>query len=88
VTEREHGKTEREAQEALARIRQGSETVGSSSMARLGRRLGDHLGGQDAVGEDGKADPIELWGRRIGRSLSIVAFVVLSLWLAYQLRLL
>jgi tetrahydromethanopterin S-methyltransferase subunit G len=87
VTDREQENAEREAREALDRVRRDSETVGSSSMARLGRRLGDHLGGRDAVGEDGKADPIELWGRRIGRSLSIVAFVVLSLWLAYQLRL-
>jgi len=87
VTERDEETRQREAREALDRVRQDSETVGSSSMARLGRRLGHHLGGQDAVGGDGSTDPIELWGRRIGRSLSIVAFVALSLWLAYQLRL-
>jgi hypothetical protein len=87
VTERDEEARQREAREALDRVRQDSETVGSSSMARLGRRLGDHLGGQDAIGEDGSTDPIELWGRRIGRSLSILAFVALSLWLAYQLRL-
>jgi ferric-dicitrate binding protein FerR (iron transport regulator) len=87
VTDHEQDARERESREALDRVRRDSETVGSSSMARLGRRLGDHLGGQDAVGEDGTADPIELWGRRIGRSLSIIAFIALSLWLAHQLRL-
>jgi hypothetical protein len=59
-------------------------------MARLGRRVGDHLGGRDAIGagEDGTTDPIELWGRRIGRTLSVIGFVLLSLWLAHQLGLL
>jgi hypothetical protein len=38
----------------------------------------------DAQG--GVADPIELWGRRIGRILSLVGVVVLGLWLAFQLH--
>ncbi len=37
--------------------------------------------------ENGGTDPIELWGRRIGRSLSVVGFVVLVYWLAVQLQL-
>ena len=38
---------------------------------------------KDAVGaaEGGGTDPIELWGRRIGRALSLVGVVVLALWL-------
>ena len=39
------------------------------------------LAGKDAVGPDGTADPIELWGRRIGRGLSLVAFVALAIYL-------
>lgn len=78
---------ERDAREALERVRRDSETVGGSSMARMTRRVGDHFAGRDAVGtgEDGATDPAELWGRRIGRGLSVVGFVVLSLWLAAQL---
>ena len=31
-------------------------------------------------------DPIEVWGRRIGRGLSVVGVVVLTWWLGMQLR--
>jgi hypothetical protein len=81
---------DQEARDALERVRRDSETLGSSSLARMGRRLGDHFGGRDALGAgpDGGTDPIELWGRRIGRSLSVVGVLVLALWLAVQLRLL
>ena len=80
---------ERQAREALDRVARDSETVGSSSIARAGRRMGDHFAGRDAVGaaEGGGTDPIELWGRRIGRALSLVGVVVLALWLAAQLGL-
>lgn len=78
---------EREAREALERVRRDAETLGSSSMARLVHRLGGHFGARDATGEGegGTTDPIELWGRRIGRALSVVGFVALILWLAFQL---
>jgi hypothetical protein len=61
--------------------------MGSSAIARAGRRMGDHFAGRDAVGEaeGGGTDPVEVWGRRIGRALSVVGFVVLALWLAVQL---
>jgi hypothetical protein len=51
-------------------------------------RLSDHFSGRDAVddAQGGVADPIELWGRRIGRILSLVGVVVLGLWLAFQLH--
>lgn len=80
---------ERESREALERVKRDSETLGSSSLNRMSRRMSDHLTGRDAVGaaEDGGTDPIELWGRRIGRSLSVVGFIVLVYWLAVQLRL-
>jgi hypothetical protein len=75
-----------EARRALDRVARDSETFGSSSL----RRMSDHFGARDAIGgkEGGKTDPIELWGRRIGRALSLVGVVVLSLWLLVQLKLL
>jgi hypothetical protein len=76
-----------EAREALERVQRDTETLGSSALARMGRRAGDHFGGRDAVGsaEDGGTDPIELWGRRIGRILSLIGVVILGLWLLVQL---
>jgi hypothetical protein len=81
---------EREAREALERVRRDSETLGSSTLARVGRQAQDHFGGRDALGasEDGGTDPAELWGRRIGRALSVVGVVVLALWLLVQLEIL
>ena len=43
---------------------------------------------RSAGAETAKRIPIEVWGRRIGRSLSVVGFVVLVYWLASQLHLL
>ncbi|NNC01066.1 hypothetical protein HI113_45225, partial [Corallococcus exiguus] len=55
---------ERESREALERVARDSETLGSSSMSRVGRRLQDHFSAKDAVGdaEGGGTDPIEVWG--------------------------
>jgi tetrahydromethanopterin S-methyltransferase subunit G len=80
----------REAREALERVQRDSETLGSSALARMGQRAGDHFGAKDAIGsaEGGGTDPIELWGRRIGRALSLVGVVILGLWLLAQLGLL
>jgi hypothetical protein len=78
---------ESEAHAALDRVARDTETIGGSSAARVGRRLSAHFAGQDAVGaaEGGGTDPVEVWGRRIGRALSLVGVVLLSLWLAVQL---
>lgn len=80
---------EDEAREALERVARDTETVGGSSMARMGRRIGDHFSARDALGtgERGETDPVELWGRRIGRGLSLIGVAVLALWLLVQLRL-
>jgi hypothetical protein len=80
---------ERKAREALERVQRDSESVGSSALARMSRHAQDHFSGRDAVGaaEDGSTDPIELWGRRIGRGLSLVGVVLLGLWLLVQLGL-
>ena len=73
-----------EARRALDRVNRESETFGASSL----RRMSDHFAARDAPGTGGETDPIELWGRRIGRALSLVGVVVLSLWLLVQLKLL
>ena len=80
----------REAREALERVRRDTETLGSSALARMGRQAGEHFGAKDAVGtgEGGGTDPIELWGRRIGRALSLIGVVILTIWLLVQLRIL
>ena len=77
---------EREARAALERAARDSETVGASALARVGQRMGDHFAGRDASAEAGGADPIEVWGRRIGRALSLVGVVALAWWLGVQLR--
>jgi hypothetical protein len=89
MSERDQEKA-REAREALERVRRDTETLGSSALARMGRQAGEHFGAKDAVGagEGSGTDPIELWGRRIGRALSLVGVVILTIWLLVQLRIL
>jgi hypothetical protein len=78
----------REAREALDRVARDSETVGTSSLARVGQRLSAHFSAKDAIGEaGGGTDPAELWGRRIGRALSLIGVVVLAYIVGAQLRL-
>jgi hypothetical protein len=82
------GEREREAREALERAARDSETIGGSSLGRLGRRVGGHFAARDAAGEaEGGTDPIELWGRRIGRALSLIGVIVLAYLVGGQLRL-
>ena len=77
-----------EAREALERVQRDTDTLGSSALARMGRRAGDHFGARDAMDPEGGADPIELWGRRIGRILSLIGVVILGFWLLVQLDIL
>jgi ferric-dicitrate binding protein FerR (iron transport regulator) len=76
---------EKEAKAALERVARDSETIGASSLARMGRRVGDHFAGRDAMDAE-VADPVEVWGRRIGRALSLVGVVALAWWLGVQLH--
>lgn len=81
---------EREAHEALERVQRDTESVGSSALARMSRQAQNHFAARDAMGtgQRGETDPIELWGRRIGRGLSLIGVVVLGLWLLVQLGIL
>jgi hypothetical protein len=74
-----------EARRALDRAARDAETVGTSALARAGRHVTDHFAGRDAANEPEGPDPIEIWGRRIGRALSLVGVVVLTVWLGFQL---
>ncbi len=72
----------REALRTLDSLRD-SDTFASSALARTARRASDHFAAQDAVADDGSVDRIELWGRRIGRGLSLAGFVALAIYLYF-----
>ena len=67
-----------EARAALARVKRDEEGFLGSSMARAA----EHFSGSDAP----PGEPAELWGRRVGRLLSLVGVVVLAYWLGQQLK--
>jgi hypothetical protein len=68
-----------EAKAILDRVNREQEGVLTSSMARAS----DHFGARDADPDD----KIEVWGRRIGRGLSLVGVIVLGWLLGQQLKL-
>jgi cytochrome c-type biogenesis protein CcmH/NrfG len=71
----------REALDTLDKLRRDRAPLAGSSLAEAARRAGRHFAAADAVGPDGARDPIELWGRRIGRALSLLAVIALSIYL-------
>ncbi len=66
-----------ESRDILWRVRRETER-GASSM--IGRAR-DHMAGSDAD----QQDAAEVWGTRVGRILSLAAFVALSIWLFFFL---
>ena len=68
---------ERQAKKALDRVQRDSEVVGHSSFVRAAGKARDHLAGADADQDD----PAEVWGRRVGRGLSVIAVIALLIWL-------
>jgi hypothetical protein len=80
MSQSQHERDEAQRREALAtldQLREG-DTFASSVLARTARRAGDHFAAKDA-GED----RIELWGRRIGRGLSLVGLIGLAIYLYF-----
>ena len=63
----------REAEAALAAVRRDAEQLGASTLARTANQVRDHFNASDADA----ADPAELWGKRIGRILALIAVAVL-----------
>lgn len=64
-----------EARRILERVSRDSESLGTSSLARVADRLSTHFGGR----ENPKDDEIEIWGKRIARLLALAAFIVLAI---------
>jgi hypothetical protein len=73
----------REALDALEKLKRDRAPLAGSSLADAARRAVRHFAAADAVGPDGARDPIELWGRRIGRALSLLAVIALSIYLYF-----
>lgn len=67
-----------EAKATLERVKRDQEGLLGSSMGRAA----DHFSAKDAP----EGDKIELWGRRIGRALSLIGVVLLAWWLGHQLK--
>jgi len=67
-----------EALKDLEQAAAGSEVFGTSSFVRQAERAKAHFSGADAEPDD----QIEVWGRRIGRGLSLLAFFGLLIYLA------
>ncbi len=76
---------EAERREALESLKQlgERETFATSALARTAQRATAHFAAQDAVGADGSIDRIELWGRRIGRGLSLLGLIALAIFLYF-----
>lgn len=70
-------KKQREAEQALRRVSNEGESLGTSSFARVANNAKDHLG----AAEIDENDPIELWGTRIGRIAGAIFAIILVLWL-------
>jgi hypothetical protein len=71
----------REALDTLEKLKRDRAPLAGSGLAEAARRAVRHFAAADAVGPDGAGDPIELWGRRIGRALSLLAVIALSIYL-------
>lgn len=67
----------RESDRILDSVNTNSELLGTSSLVRTANKTRDHLMGADSDPDD----KVEIWGKRIGRGLSIVFFIGLAIWL-------
>ncbi|HEX2216969.1 MAG TPA: hypothetical protein VHG27_09820 [Xanthobacteraceae bacterium] len=76
---KDRGQERHQALETLDRLRDNP-TFAGSSLAAGARRAAQHFGGREAD-EAGAPDKIELWGRRIGRALSLAGCVALGIYL-------
>jgi hypothetical protein len=74
---------EEQRREALASLKSlgESDTFATSVLARTAKQATDHFAGRDAIEPDDAVDRIELWGRRIGRALSLAGFLALAVYL-------
>jgi len=73
---RQRDEAERQARDRLERVQSEGDVLGGSA-ARTAERARRHFGGADAP----PGDAIELWGRRIGRTLALAFVILLIVWL-------
>ena len=79
MTPAKHDRNEAGRQQALAdleRLRRQDETL-TGSLAAGARRAVGHFAGRDGEA----ADAIEVWGKRIGRALSLAGMLMLATYL-------
>jgi hypothetical protein len=68
----------REARRILDRVDRESAAAADSALARAASRMRNHFSGAD----DPTADRVEIWGKRIGRTLGLALFIFLLVYLA------
>ena len=73
----ENSEREAESRRILERVVREAEAGGTSAVTRMARQARDHMGAEDTD----KEDWAEYWGTRIGRSLAVLLFAGLSIWL-------
>jgi hypothetical protein len=61
----------------LERATEQGEVIGTSALKRAAENARDHFGAAEAHGDDWA----ELWGRRIGRGLSLIGLIGLAIYL-------
>ena len=69
--------TRRAALKELHGLRHEGAELGGS-LSAMAKRTSAHFAGHDGETE---RDPIELWGKRIGRGLSLLGFIALAIYL-------
>jgi hypothetical protein len=75
--------SDKESRRILERVARETDPAGNSFVARATKGLHDHVTAADAD----RADPIEVWGTRIGRTLGLLLALGLMVWLVlYVIR--
>ncbi len=69
--------SQRESERVLERVATESEIVGTSSFVRQANKAREHFAGEDGD----QSDQVEVWAKRVGRGLSVIAFILLAIWL-------
>jgi len=70
---------EKESRRILERVARESAPGGTPFVVRAAKDARDHMTAADAD----RADPIEYWGTRVGRTLGFIIAIGLLIWLVY-----
>lgn len=73
----EEFKITEQAKRDLNRVAGESDTIGTSAAARMATKIEGRFKAADVD----QNDPIEVWGTRIGRTLGLIAFIGLAIYL-------